>query len=112
MPNPSTIALDLTEQYERAVNGYENLSLSKGSREAYLAEARRLAAELGIEGPPNYNGRPAQRRFTTTATQLGTVERNIIVTGLRMVRRERALEDYTGESLTEIDDLIEKIRVK
>jgi hypothetical protein len=60
MPNPSTEMSRLEEQYTKHEALSRDLSLSKSTREAHLQAARRLAAELGIDGPPNYNGRSPQ----------------------------------------------------
>jgi hypothetical protein len=60
MPNPSTITADLLDQFEAAVERSQDLRFGKETREINLRRARELAAELGIEGPPPINGRPAQ----------------------------------------------------
>lgn len=59
MPSASEMQRSLSEQYEEACDRANNLSLGKHSREQALREARSLAEELGIEGPPPVNGRPA-----------------------------------------------------
>lgn len=65
MPNPSTLRAEQEEQYALYVERANDLSLSKSSRNAYLAVARDLAAELGIDGPPAVNGREAQLQAAT-----------------------------------------------
>lgn len=83
MPNPSTMQAATETDYHYASAQAHNLRRSKSDREQWLREARRLAAELGIEGPPPINGRPAgptvfeqqkaeaKRFITERATALG-----------------------------------------
>jgi DNA-binding NarL/FixJ family response regulator len=84
MPNPSTITAELEQEYKRALARAATLSLSKSAREEHLREARRLAAELGIEGPPPINGRPAQsqaqvHRLELTSEQLRMTQRALLL---------------------------------
>lgn len=73
MPNPSTIAEGLQGEYDDAVALSQNLSLSKASREQALGIARRLAEQLGIEGPGPVNARDEGKpRYEVRPARIGS----------------------------------------
>ena len=82
MPNPSTEQSELEQQYDRALQLFNNPRLAKFTREQALREARRLAAELGIDGPPPVNGRPAQRQLNEPIFTFSSDEREVLVAAL------------------------------
>jgi hypothetical protein len=78
MPNPDIIAQSLYEQLATARFQYNNLGLSKASREQALANVRRLEAELDLpeaERTPNHNGPPAEVDVLTIDQLQGAKDR-------------------------------------
>lgn len=93
MPNPSTITAELEQEYYNAIARADDLTASKASREQALREARALATELGIEGPPAVNGRSGY----VTSDQL-SAEREQLQARIDQIDRE--LEDRAEQRLS------------
>jgi hypothetical protein len=75
-------SLSLSEAYEEACDNANDLHFSKATREGALREARRLAEELGIEGPPPINGRSAARLYVAKDIKLSSIERSLLIDAL------------------------------
>jgi hypothetical protein len=86
MPNPSTISTALEMDYEIELARSQNFRLPKEARENSLRRARRMAAELGIEGPPPINGRPAQSQAQVHRLELTSEQLRMTLRALLLAR--------------------------